>query len=319
MCHGNSALEWNVAKDFPVEELLEQDKIPSVHIKFNLPVSCPEIPWSDLEDVLDRRTKKPKILGSGSFGIVKLMKHQSSGKLCAVKINKDDIEEPTVIENLQLEVGVLTRLKHLDCVPELFGVTIPGNNSQVPVMVQEFIGDPKTFRSTMLAIAIEAKVLPPLKAKRVALRICEALRDIHSAKLLHCDLKNDNIMLEPGFVRKDNPKVKIIDFGKAVKMDDKPRYQYNARDQMSWIMKCCSHLAPEVVRGEKPYNVSSEVYGLGVVLKDLSKHFRGFLWQLGEECTDADYRKRPSVEDVIHKIKSHLTSIQGAASQLAAP
>ncbi|KAJ8024528.1 Serine/threonine-protein kinase mos [Holothuria leucospilota] len=239
--------------------------------------------------------------------------------MCAVKLNQDDVDEQTVIENLQLEVDVLTTLKNLECVPELYGVTKPGNNSSPPVIVQEFIGDPNTFRSMTLAIAIRAKVLPPLKAKRVALRVCEALRDLHNRKLLHCDLKVDNVMLEPGFVRKDNPKVKVIDFGASVKMDDQPFYQYNTREQILWILKWSSHVAPEVVRGEKPYNISSEVYGLGVILKDISFRFRGFLWKLGEECTDADYRKRPSVEDVIQRIKTHLTSIQGAANRLAAP
>ncbi|KAJ8024553.1 Triple functional domain protein [Holothuria leucospilota] len=170
-----------------------------------------------------------------------------------------------------------------------------------------------------LAIAIRAKVLPPLKAKRVALRVCEAIRDIHNRRLLHCDLKVDNIMLEPGFVRKENPTVKIIDFGSSVKMDENPRYQYNTREEIQWILEWSSHIAPEVVRGEKPYNITSEVFGLGVILKDISYRSRGFLWRLGGECTDADYRKRPSVEDVIQRIKTHVTSIQGAASRLAAP
>ena len=79
--------------------------------KYNVPASCPEIPWSDLEDAIDRRTKKPKTLGSGTFGVVKLMRQKSSGKMCAVKLSRDNVDEAIVIQVSDLERTVRLTVK----------------------------------------------------------------------------------------------------------------------------------------------------------------------------------------------------------------
>jgi serine/threonine-protein kinase len=77
-----------------------------------------------------------------------------------------------------------------------------------------------------------------------------ALQSMHTLKLVHCDLKPNNIMREAGSGR-----VKVIDFGQACPVGtEKPRVQGTP-----------DFIAPEQVR-LKPVSVRTDVYNFGATL-----------------------------------------------------
>ena len=52
-------------------------------------------------------------LGAGSFGRVKLSKHKSTGKFCAIKIlKKAEIIKLKQVDHIMNEVKILTMIKH---------------------------------------------------------------------------------------------------------------------------------------------------------------------------------------------------------------
>ena len=86
-------------------------------------------------------------------------------------------------------------------------------------------------------------------------QICLALKHVHDRKILHRDIKNQNI-----FLTKDNM-VKLGDFGIA-------RILSNTREKAKTMVGTPYYLSPEIIEN-KPYNFASDVWSLGVVLYEM--------------------------------------------------
>lgn len=86
-------------------------------------------------------------------------------------------------------------------------------------------------------------------------QICLAMKHVHDRKILHRDLKNQNI-----FLTKDNT-IKLGDFGIA-------RVLSNTREKAKTMVGTPYYLSPEIIEN-KPYNFASDMWSLGVVLYEL--------------------------------------------------
>ena len=78
---------------------------------------------------------------------------------------------------------------------------------------------------------------------------------VHSRKILHCDLKSQNILLT------DSWQVKVCDFGLARFQDRFVKDNKGKIGTPHWM-------APEILRGEK-YTEAADVYSFGVILWEL--------------------------------------------------
>jgi len=78
---------------------------------------------------------------------------------------------------------------------------------------------------------------------------------VHSRKILHCDLKSQNILLT------DSWQVKVCDFGLA-------RYKERFIKENKGKTGTPHWMAPEILRGER-YAEPSDVYSFGVIVWEL--------------------------------------------------
>ena len=107
-------------------------------------------------------------------------------------------------------------------------------------------------------ILSEQKKLPPERAVRITLGICDALDYIHSHGVVHRDLKPENIMVDAD----DN--IKLIDFGIAG--NEGARRLTFAK--LSQAMGTPDYISPEQVKGKRG-DARSDIYALGVMLYEM--------------------------------------------------
>ena len=94
-------------------------------------------------------------------------------------------------------------------------------------------------------------------AKRISLfiKVCEAISYVHSRKIIHCDLKPENIMLG------EYGEVYVVDWGIARQFD--PPSEHNGK-----IMGTPRYTSPENLNGQ-PCDNRSDIYSLGVILFEI--------------------------------------------------
>jgi serine/threonine protein kinase len=97
--------------------------------------------------------------------------------------------------------------------------------------------------------------LAPRRATRLAAAVCRALRAVHRAGLLHCDVKPANLLITPG------GRVKLGDFGLAAAVDRTGRAEPAAAGTPAYV-------SPE--QGwQRPADRRSDLYSLGAVYYEL--------------------------------------------------
>lgn len=116
-------------------------------------------------------------------------------------------------------------------------------------------------------------------------QICLAIKHIHDRKILHRDLKSQNIFLT------ENGLVKLGDFGIAKCLNF-------TMEKVSTIVGTPYYLSPEIVQN-MPYSFKSDIWSLGVLLYEMTCLRMPFdansLPMLSLKITRGEYRSIPSV------------------------
>ncbi|KAJ8047103.1 hypothetical protein HOLleu_06003 [Holothuria leucospilota] len=228
----------------------------------------------------------PVFLGEGDQGYVTLMKDSLTKKLVAVKTWHKDADTDVIMmsEMFKYELKAMMKFNGEKYFPDVIGI-LPNPDSAVCFsLVQEFIGDENSKTSLSLAEYLEGKGerLTHQELISVTRDVAEALRAIHEKGWVHCDLKTDNVMLQ--------------ETGQA-----SPIIPTEYNPEGFWI----NEISPEVVNGlgNVPYSYESDIYSLGVLLKGVSSSGVQVLHKLSKKCMAKNPRKRPSISQVIDRLK----------------
>lgn len=183
-------------------------------------------------------------LGQGSFGKVKLAVNTVSNEKVAIKIvDKATIADVEDVERVYRETFILTTLKHKNIIKllEVF-------DTQTCVMLaMEYAGggELQTFLESR-------RRLPEMETCRIFHQIVSGVEYCHRAKIIHRDLKLENILLDEEGI------VKIADFGlsNTIKFGQK----------MNTNCGTPSYTSPEQIKGQDYVGSATDIWAMGVIL-----------------------------------------------------
>ncbi|NXH39489.1 NEK1 kinase, partial [Dicaeum eximium] len=255
---------------------------------------------------MDKYIKVRKI-GEGSFGKAILVKAKENGQQYVIKeinISKMSNKER---EESRREVAVLANMKHPNIV--LYRESFEENGCLYIVMDYCEGGDLfKKINAQKGILFSEDQILDWF------VQICLALKHIHDRKILHRDIKSQNI-----FLTKDGT-IQLGDFGIA-------RVLNSTAELARTCIGTPYYLSPEICQN-KPYNNKSDIWALGCVLYEMctlkhafeagnmknlvlkiisgpfppvSMHYSYDLRSLLSQLFKRNPRNRPSVNSILEK------------------
>jgi len=192
-------------------------------------------------------------LGEGGMGEVYFAHDSELGRAVAIKLLPNEFSsDPDRKSRFKQEARVVSALNH----PNVITIYEIGENESGSFLATEFI-EGKTLRDT-----IKSESLSLTRILRIIEQVANGLVAAHRAKIVHRDVKPENIM-----VRSDGI-VKVLDFGLA-----KPAIQNNEDPELNktipgTVMGSARYMSPEQARG-LAVDERTDIWSLGVVLYEM--------------------------------------------------
>ena len=254
------------------------------------------------------------LLGSGAFSVVLSAEHLLDRNTYALKcIPLPDNKE--IIKDKSREIILLSRLTHPNII-RYFNSWIEYIPNALPKCITNHITNhmetPTEHKNTFILIQME-KIDFTLKSyiqsrdtisipiQSIIIQIIDGLEYLHQQKIVHCDIKPDNISLK---YENNNWIVKIMDFGIAGIVNiPNINYKYYGTDL---------YLAPEFDSEDYKPLIESDIYSFGIVLFELIHQFHTesekidnvLKWKKGTYTT-----KNKLLDNMIHYNPEERTSL----------
>ncbi|CAB3368113.1 Hypothetical predicted protein [Cloeon dipterum] len=187
-----------------------------------------------------------KTIGKGNFAKVKLAKHVPTGKEVAIKIIDKTQLNPSSLQKLFREVRIMKMLDHPNIV-KLFQVI---ETEKTLYLVMEYASGGEVFDYLVLHGRMKEK-----EARAKFRQIVSAVQYCHQKKIIHRDLKAENLLLD------SEMNIKIADFGFS--------NEFTPGSKLDTFCGSPPYAAPELFQGKKYDGPEVDVWSLGVILYTL--------------------------------------------------
>ena len=192
-----------------------------------------------------------EMIAEGKHTMIFRAEKKSDQQQVVIKLLKTESIIPKNVEQLTHEFDMLTKL-HSPHVVKAYEL-LPIQNSLLLVM--------EDSQAQTLATLIEEDDLDLLNSLEIAVRIADAVGDIHHQHIIHKDLKPQNIL-----VNKVQGQVKVIDFGIATQLSREVQQTLNPEQ----VEGSLAYVSPEQTgRMNRPLDYRTDIYSLGVTLYQL--------------------------------------------------
>ncbi|XP_063828809.1 inhibitor of nuclear factor kappa-B kinase subunit alpha [Ostrinia nubilalis] len=225
---------------------------------------------------------KDRVLGSGSFGVVVLWKHQKTQERLAIKTCKwgDELTEKHK-ERWTKEVEMLQNCQNPNIVgtkqlpPEFKEGLKPVNPSKLPILCMEYCagGNLRQY----LNLPESCNGLREVQVRQILGDMRSALQFLHHNKITHRDVKPENIVIhvldgpgnmDNGLQGKKKVIYKLIDLGYAKEID--------SNSVCASFVGTLQYLAPEIFYS-KTYSNSVDFWSFGLLAFEVICGTRPFL------------------------------------------
>jgi serine/threonine protein kinase len=198
--------------------------------------------------LLSGRYRLESKLGSGGMSTVYLAVDETLGRNVAVKVLHREIsDQPDQLERFRREARAVARLSH----PNLVGVIDAGEDGGHPYIVFEYVPG-ETLKQR---IASQGR-LPLDEATAYAIEIGRGLASAHVARLIHRDVKPQNVLID------SDGRAKVTDFGIARSLE------VHGLTATGRVLGTTDYVSPEQAMG-RDADPATDVYSLGIVLYEM--------------------------------------------------
>mmetsp|Transcript_20832 Transcript_20832/g.57674 ORF Transcript_20832/g.57674 Transcript_20832/m.57674 type:complete len:514 (-) Transcript_20832:130-1671(-) len=199
---------------------------------------------------MDEKYQRIKVLGKGSFGKAYLVKNTEANELCVVKQMETSMMDPKERNEAVKEAMLLKRMDHKNIVR--FQEVFMTRKGRLCIVMDYADGGDVHMEIKRR----EGKLIPESRILEWFVQTCFALKHVHDRKVLHRDLKTQNIFLMA------TGQIKLGDFGIARVLDA-------TKDYAKTMVGTPYYLSPEIIE-DRPYNFKSDIWSCGVVLYEMT-------------------------------------------------
>lgn len=198
--------------------------------------------------LLNDRFRLEEQIGSGGMSTVYRAFDPTLERWVAIKLMHRDIsEDPDQLERFRREARAVARLSH----PHVVTVIDFGEDGGTPYIVLEYI-EGETLKDRIRRM----KRLPVAEAVAYAIEIGRALTAAHSERLVHRDVKPQNVLIDM------EGRAKVTDFGIARSLE------VHGLTATGRVLGTTDYVSPEQALG-RDVAEQSDVYSLGIVLFEM--------------------------------------------------
>lgn len=184
-----------------------------------------------------------RTLGKGNFAVVKLARHRITKSEVAIKIIDKSQLDAVNLEKIYREVQIMKMLDH----PHIIKLYQVMETKSMLYLVTEYAKNGEIFDY----LANHGRLSEP-EARRKFWQILSAVEYCHSRKIVHRDLKAENLLLD------NHMNIKIADFGFG--------NFYTAGEPLATWCGSPPYAAPEVFEGQQYEGPQLDIWSMGVVL-----------------------------------------------------
>ena len=185
-----------------------------------------------------------KTLGSGTFGLVKVATHISTGNQFAVKIlEKSRIKNQADIDRIKREIRILKLLNH----PNIIKLHDLVETQKEIFLVMDYCEGGELFE-----LINKSEKIDESAAKKIYSQIIDAIEYLATIRVAHRDLKPENILFDKEM------NLKIVDFGLS------NTWKSGERLQTAWGTPW--YAAPEMISSKMYKGTLTDIWSSGVLL-----------------------------------------------------
>jgi eukaryotic-like serine/threonine-protein kinase len=228
-----------------------------------------------------------KLLGVGGMGQVYLARDEKLGRKVALKLLPTYFTTDTNrLRRFQQEATTTSALNH----PNIVTIYEVAEVDGIQFIATELI-DGETLRHRLTQGRLSVS-----EALEITTQVAAAIEAAHEAKIVHRDIKPDNIM-----IRRRDRIVKVLDFGLAKLTDDRALSQSSiletptralVKTDAGMVMGTAHYMSPEQARG-LPIDARTDIWSLGVVLYEVVAGVRPFKGETNSDVLVSILEREP--------------------------
>ncbi|CEM00741.1 unnamed protein product [Vitrella brassicaformis CCMP3155] len=206
-------------------------------------------------EATDEKYRRVEVVGEGTYGVVWRAVERTTGEVVAIKKMRLESEEEGVPGTAVRECSILMELQH----PALVNLkeVVAGATAQI-YLVFEFVDlDVKKLMKGLASVGMPTYMSGKL-LKSYARQLLEGMAYCHKRKILHRDLKPQNLLIGR------SGELKVADFGLA-------RAFEMPVDNITTEVITLWYRAPEILLGKAVYSLGVDMWSVGCIIAEMAQ------------------------------------------------